>query len=66
MRASEVIRLLQSAGWLERDGKGSHRNFRHPEKPGKITVPFHGSRDLTIGVVRSIEKQSGLTLLRKR
>lgn len=66
MRASDVERLLKRAGWLEVPGKGSHRNFRHPDRPGKVTVPFHGNRDLTIGVVRSIEKQSGLTLLPKR
>jgi predicted RNA binding protein YcfA (HicA-like mRNA interferase family) len=66
MRAQDVIRMLQASGWIEVPGKGSHRNFRHPQKPGKVTVPLHGSRDLSIGVVRSIEKQAGLTLLPKR
>ncbi len=66
MKALEVVRFLTAAGWVETTGKGSHRNFRHPDRPGKVTVPFHGSRDLSIGVVRSIEKQTGLTLLPKR
>jgi predicted RNA binding protein YcfA (HicA-like mRNA interferase family) len=66
MRADDVARVLKRAGWVETKGKGSHRNFRHPDKPGKVTVPFHGSRDLSMGVVRSIEKQTGLTLLPKR
>lgn len=66
MRAADVVRLLTKEGWVEVPGKGSHWNFRHPEKPGKVTVPFHGSRDLSIGVVRSIEKQTGLTLVPKR
>jgi predicted RNA binding protein YcfA (HicA-like mRNA interferase family) len=66
VRFSEVSRILLNAGWMETGGKGSHRNFRHPDKPGKVTVPFHGSRDLSIGVIRSIEKQTGLTLLPKR
>ncbi|HYF08147.1 MAG TPA: type II toxin-antitoxin system HicA family toxin [Acetobacteraceae bacterium] len=66
MRASEVVRLLLRDGWIDAGGKGSHRNFRHPGRPGKVTVPMHGSRDLSIGVIRSIEKQSGLTLIPKR
>jgi predicted RNA binding protein YcfA (HicA-like mRNA interferase family) len=66
MRARDVVLLMQQNGWVEVAGKGSHRNFRHPDRPGKVTVPFHGSRDLSLGVVRSIEKQTGLTLLPKR
>ncbi len=66
MRAADVVRVLVDAGWIEVKGRGSHRNFKHPSKPGKVTIPMHGSRDLTIGVIRSIERQSGLTLLPKR
>ncbi|WP_372623273.1 type II toxin-antitoxin system HicA family toxin [Falsiroseomonas sp.] len=66
MKAHDVVRVLLRAGWLEAPGKGSHRNFRHPDRPGKVTVPFHGSRDLSIGVIRSIEKLTSLTLLPKR
>ena len=66
VRASEVVRKLLSDGWVETKGRGSHRNFKHPTKPGKVTVPMHGSRDLPIGTLRSIEKASGLTLLPKR
>ena len=67
MRAtSAIIRRLLEDGWVEVKGRGSHRNFRHPTKPGKVTVPFHGSRDLPIGTIRSIERQTGLDLLPKR
>jgi predicted RNA binding protein YcfA (HicA-like mRNA interferase family) len=66
VRARELVARLEQDGWVEVSGKGSHRNFRHPDRPGKVTVPFHGSRDLSMGVVRSIEKQTGLTLLPKR
>ena len=34
---------------------GSHLNLKHPTKPGKVTVPIHGSRDLKVGTLKSIE-----------
>jgi predicted RNA binding protein YcfA (HicA-like mRNA interferase family) len=42
--------------------KGSHKQLKHPEKPGKVTVPIHGNADLAPMVMRSIERQSGVTL----
>ena len=63
--AGAIIRRLVEDGWLETKGRGSHRNFRHPIKPGKVTIPFHGHRDLPIGTIRSIERQAGLGLLPK-
>lgn len=66
MRFQEALRILTEDGWFEVKGRGSHRSFKHPTKPGKVTVPMHGSRDLPIGTIRSIERQSGLTLLPKR
>ena len=64
--ANAIIRRLVEDGWAETKGRGSHRNFRHPAKPGKVTVPFHGNRDLPIGTIRSLERQTGLDLLPKR
>jgi predicted RNA binding protein YcfA (HicA-like mRNA interferase family) len=64
MTAREVIRALEAAGWRQVRSTGSHRHFRHPEKQGTLTVPDHGSRDLGIGLVRSIERQSGIKLRR--
>lgn len=64
--AGAIIRRLLEDGWVEAKGRGSHRNFGHPTKPGKVTVPFHGNRDLPIGTIRAIERQSGLELLPKR
>jgi predicted RNA binding protein YcfA (HicA-like mRNA interferase family) len=42
---------------------GDHHHFRHPDKPGVVTVP-HPRRDIAIGTLRSIERQSGLNLRR--
>jgi predicted RNA binding protein YcfA (HicA-like mRNA interferase family) len=64
VNARDVIRALEAAGWREVRSKGSHRHFRHPERPGLVTVPAHGSRDLSVEVLRSIERQSELKLQR--
>ena len=40
--------------------QGSHNQYVHPSKPGKVTIPNHGKKDLTPGVVKSILKQAGL------
>ena len=61
MRSGDIIAALQEDGWYEVARKGSHVQFKHPEKPGRVTVP-HPKRDLPTGTLRSIEKQSGLRL----
>ena len=55
----EIIQLLEANGWAEASQKGSHKHFKHPNKPGRVTVP-HPVRDMPRGTLRSIEKQSGL------
>jgi predicted RNA binding protein YcfA (HicA-like mRNA interferase family) len=61
MRSAEVIALLRKDGWFEVAQKGSHIQFKHPSTPGRVTVP-HPKRDLPMGTLHSIEKQSGLKL----
>ena len=61
MKSADVIVLLLKAGWFEVGRKGSHAQFKHADKPGRVTVP-HPKRDIPIGTLRSIEKQSGLKL----
>jgi len=43
--------------------KGSHAQYRHPTKPGLVTVPMHPG-DLPIGTLKSIEKQAVIKLRR--
>ena len=57
----DIIRLLTADGWYEVGQTGSHKHFKYPTKPGKITVP-HPRRDLPVKTVKSIEKQSGVDL----
>lgn len=57
----EIIRLLIDDGWVKIDCRGDHHQFKHPTKPGKVTVP-HPVKDLSPGVIKSIARQSGLKL----
>ena len=60
MNAAQVIRLLKNDGWVFKDQKGSHMQFIHPTKHGKITVADHGKKDIPPGTLNSILKQAGL------
>lgn len=61
MNSRDVIRLLVDEGWFEVAHVGSHVQFKHGVKPGRVTVP-HPKRDLPIGTLKSIEKQAGIKL----
>ena len=61
MKSADVITRLEADGWRQVRVSGSHHHFKHPAKPGLVTVP-HPKRDLPVGTLRSIEKQSGLRL----
>jgi len=61
MRSRDVIAALLRDGWRQVGQKGSHKQFKHPSKPGRVTVP-HPERDIPRGTLRSIERQSGLAL----
>jgi predicted RNA binding protein YcfA (HicA-like mRNA interferase family) len=55
-----VIRVLGRAGFFLDHSTGSHRFYRHPDRPGIVTVPFH-RKDLKRGTLLAILKQAGLT-----
>ncbi|MCI5919810.1 MAG: type II toxin-antitoxin system HicA family toxin [Roseburia sp.] len=59
MRARETEKILLKDGWYFVKQVGSHRQYKHPTKPGKVTIPFH-SGDLDKGTAESILKQAGL------
>ena len=60
MKISEILRLLHTDGWLLVATRGSHRQFKHPHKPGRVTVPGKPSDDVAPGTLNSILKQAGL------
>jgi predicted RNA binding protein YcfA (HicA-like mRNA interferase family) len=53
MNSRDVIRRLERDGWVLVRSKGSHRQYRHPDKPGLVTVP-HPQRDFPTGTLRAI------------
>jgi predicted RNA binding protein YcfA (HicA-like mRNA interferase family) len=55
----EVIRRLRADGWFEVAHRGSHKQLKHPSKPGRVTV-VHPRKDIPAGTLRSIERQAGL------
>jgi predicted RNA binding protein YcfA (HicA-like mRNA interferase family) len=58
MDSGEVIARLRRDGWILVHVRGSHHQFKHPKKPGRVTLP-HPKRDLPIGTLRNIFRQAG-------
>lgn len=60
MKVREVIKMLQADGWKLDRQSGTHRQFRHPVKPGTVTVAGKLGKDLKRGTLASIHRQAGL------
>ena len=54
----KLIRMLRAEGWELVNVVGSHHQFRHPDKTGRVTVP-HPRKDILLTTVRSIYAQAG-------
>ena len=57
----EAAKALRAAGWVEVRRKGSHRQFKHPEKGLVFTIPGEGSKCLSPNVTKALEKVLGLS-----
>ena len=57
--STKIIRLLKKKGWYEVSCVGDHHQFKHSERPGRLTVP-HPKKNLPIGTVKSILHQAGI------
>jgi len=60
VKVRDVISLIESDGWVQVRIKGSHRQFRHPTKPGIVTVAGKPGVDVPPGTLNSVLKQAGL------
>jgi predicted RNA binding protein YcfA (HicA-like mRNA interferase family) len=60
MKVHEVIKILKEDGWAFCRQTGSHRQYIHPEKSGKVTVPGNLADDLPVGTLKSILRQAGI------
>ena len=60
MKIRDIIKLVKRDGWRMVNQEGSHRQYKHPSKPGKVTITGHPSDDVAPGTLNSIQKQAGL------
>ncbi len=60
MKVREVLKLIQKDGWYLVTTEGSHRQFKHPTKPGRVTVAGHPGEDVHPKTLKSILTQAGL------
>ena len=61
VNSRDILAALNADGWRKVARKGSHVQLKHPAKKGRVTV-VHPERDVPIGTLKSIERQSGLKL----
>ena len=61
MKVREVLKLIAKDGWYLVPSRGGHRQFKHPSKPGRVTISGNLGDDVAPGTLRSILRQAGLT-----
>jgi predicted RNA binding protein YcfA (HicA-like mRNA interferase family) len=59
MKFQEIERTILNDGWTLKTIKGSHHQYVHPIKPGKVTIPCR-SGDIALVIIKSILKQAGI------
>jgi predicted RNA binding protein YcfA (HicA-like mRNA interferase family) len=60
VKVREVIRLIEQDGWYVVRQRGSHRQFKHHQKRGVVTIAGHPGVDMPRGTLNSVLKQAGL------
>lgn len=60
LKVRDITRMIEEDGWVLVRTRGSHQQYKHPTKPGLVTIAGKPSRDLPPGLERSILKQAGL------
>ena len=60
MKIRDVIKLIEADGWYRIDTRGSHHQYKHPTKSGRVTIAGHPGDDLAPGTLNSILKQAKL------
>jgi len=60
MKYRDILKMVEKDGWRLVSQEGSHRQFRHPVKRGRVTIAGHPSKEAAPGTLNSILKQAGL------
>lgn len=66
MKVRDVIKLIEDDGWYLVTTKGSHRQYKHPTKPGRVTIAGHPNDDLAPGTLNSVFKQAQIPKPKKK
>jgi predicted RNA binding protein YcfA (HicA-like mRNA interferase family) len=61
MKVRDILQLIEADGWYMVAQKGSHRQYKPPSKPGRVTIAGHPGHDIAPGTLNSILKQAQLT-----
>ena len=60
MKVRDALNMIEADDWYLVSMRGSHRQYKHPVKAGRVTIAGHPSHDLSLGTLNSILKQAGL------
>ncbi len=60
MKVRAVIRLIEQDGWRLDRQRGSHRQYRHPDKRGTVTIAGRLGEEMRVGTMMSVFRQAGL------
>ena len=60
MKIRQIVKLIEADGWFLVETKGSHRQYKHAHKTGRVTIAGHPGDDLAPGTLNSVLKQAGL------
>ena len=60
LKYRDIVKMLEKDGWRLISQEGSHRQFKHPVKTGRVTVAGHPAKDAALGTLNSILKHAGL------
>ncbi len=60
MKIRDIIKIIENDGWYIVRTKGSHRQYKHPSKVGRVTIAGHAGDDMAPGTLNSILKQAQL------
>jgi len=63
MKIRDIIKLIEKDGWYLVTTKGSHRQYKHKIKPGRVTIAGHPADDLAPGTLNSVLKQAQLKIM---
>ncbi len=58
MKVRDIIKVIEADGWYQVDTRGSHRQYKHPTKVGRVTIAGHPGDDIAAGTLNSILKQA--------